>query len=196
MEGAQLTFIDQLKGDGNETSIKVYALVIFTAFIVLAGTIILLWVTFLPQMQEAAEETERIIGESEEGNPIIHIIQKDAIPEIRFVYIFYMICFGILDGILALMLWRSKVPKSQKSVIKALANSYIYVRHFNLFIIVMLSIMALVGPNYGFALNLLYLSLVLFSMVSLFYIIYLKRKILIEKLEDEPIFKIPEDAIV
>lgn len=196
MEGAQLTFIDQLKGEENEKSTKVYALVFFIAFIVLVGSIILHWVYFLPQMEDAAEETERILGESDEDNPIIHIIQKDAIPQIRFVYILYLICFGILDGILVLILWKRKVPKSQESAIKALANSYIYVRHFNIFIIVMLSIIALVGSNYGFALNLLYLSLMLFSMVSLFYIIYLKRKILIEKLGDTPIFKIPEDAIV
>jgi hypothetical protein len=192
MEGAQLTIIDQLEGDGDEAQVKVYALVFFIAFIVLAGTIIFDWVYFLPQMEDATKETERTLGESKD---VPQIIQKDAIPQIRLVFILYLICFGLLDSILALMVWKSKVPKNQESAIKALANSYIYVRNFNIFIIIMLSIMALVGSNYGFALNLLYISLVCFSIVSVFYIIYLKKKILIEKLED-PIFKIPEDVIV
>lgn len=142
-------------------------------------------------MQDAAEETERLLGESEEGNPII---QKDVIPEIRFVYLFYLICFGILDGILALMLWRNKVPKSQESAIKALTNSYVFVRLFNIFIITMLSILAVVGSNYGIIRNLLYLSIVFFSMVSLFYIIYLKRKILGGKMDNKVMFKIPDEA--
>jgi hypothetical protein len=193
MEGTVMGLIDQLQGNGNEAPTKVYALVFVITFIVFVGNIILLWVHFLPQMEDAAKETDRLLGESMEDKSII---QEDAIPKIRFVYTLYLICFGILDSILVLMFWRSKVPKSQESVIKALANSYVFVRIFNISIVTMLSIMALVGSNYGFILNLLYLSIVLFSMVSLYYIIYLKRKILIEKLEDDPIFKIPEDATV
>lgn len=192
MEGVQLTLKDLLKGNGNKAPTKVYALVILIAFIVVTVWIIHLWVNFLPQMQDAADDTKKMLGDSED----ISIIQGDAIPEIRFVYALYLICFGILDGILAIMLWRSKVPKSKESAIKALGISYCFVRGFSIFIIQLLSIMALVGSNHRFVLNLLYLSIVFFSMISLFYIIYFKMKILIEKLEDEPIFKIPDDVTV
>ncbi|UCE37924.1 MAG: hypothetical protein JSW00_01385 [Thermoplasmata archaeon] len=191
MEGVIMSLIDQLKGNGNEAPTKVYALVFVISFIVLAGNIIILWVNFLPQMQDAAEETEEIIEDSEEGNPII---RADAIPKIRFVYILYLICFGILDSVLALMLWRNQVPKSQEPVIKALANTYVFVRLFNIFIITMLSIIVLVGSDYLLALNLLYVSILFFSIVSLFYIIYLKRKILSEKMDNEITFKIPDEV--
>lgn len=181
--------IDQLKGNKNEAPTKEYALVFVISFIFLLVNIIFLWTHFLPQMQDAAEETEKVLGESEGDNPII---QEDAIPKIKLVLAIYLICFGLLDGILALMLWRNKVPKSQESVIKALANSYVVVRLFNILIITVLSIIVIVGSQ--LALNLLYVSILFFSIVSLFYIIYFKRKILSEKLDNEVIFKIPDET--
>jgi hypothetical protein len=189
MEGAVMGLIDQLQGNGNESPTKVYALVFIITFITFAVSIILLWAHFLPKMEDAAEDTDRILGESKQDKSII---QKDAIPKIKVVYALYLICFGILDSILALMVWKSKVPKSKESVIKASANSYVFVRWFIIFIITLLTITALIGSDYDLILNLFYLSLVIFSIVSLFFIIYLKRKILTEKFEKTTIFKIPD----
>ncbi|UCE74652.1 MAG: hypothetical protein JSV56_02840 [Methanomassiliicoccales archaeon] len=182
-----------LKGRENNVTTKTFAVVVLIAFITYTITIIILWTTFLPQMESATEETESLMGNSRrESDSIIH---GDYISEIKLVFIASLICYGLFDTIFSLMLWRGEVPKNQEKMVEVLAQTYVTKRAFSLFLATMLPIIVLVGSNPELPMNIFYLVVPIFSIISLVFILYFNRKIFEEKVEDEPLYKIHDENI-
>lgn len=195
-----------MKGQGNEippmvsrfgmggfVPIKHLAISVIITFLIFAFMILYSWMTFLPQMEEASEETSELIGGSG-GGESISIIEGDAINAIRLVYLLSLIIFGLLDGIFAFMLWRAKPPIKNEKILSPLYAIYIVHRLIALFTIFQLSVFVLVSSNSRPLLNLLYLTIPVFSAVSLVIILLVHRKVLGEKMEDEVVFKVPDET--
>ncbi len=181
-----------MKKNGGTIPTKVLAAVVFIGLLTYVFTIIILWTTFLPQMESAAKETENLIGGST-GEPD-SIIQGEYISEIKLVYTLSLMCFGLFDTIFSVMLWKGRVPKNLEKMVEVLARAYVGVRSFSLFLVVILSIMTLVGSNSRFPMSILYLIVPIFSVISLIFILYFNRKVFGENVEDEYLFKIPDES--
>jgi len=180
--------IDQLKGDRSEVSTKVMAVpVLITILTYILFIIIMQWIHFFPVMESAAEETKDLTGETGD-------IQGEYIGEIKLAQILSFLCFGLLDCLFAFILWKGKVPKNREIKTRMLINNYPVIRMSSAFIIIMLSITVIIGNSPRFLMNLLYLIILIFSIVSFIIILYFKRKSLNQKMEEEILFKIPVES--
>lgn len=183
-------------GRDNRIATKILAAVVVVVYLIFAFTMIILGMTFLPQMEEASEETSRMIGGSDGG--AVSIVQDEVIPEIRLVYVLSLIIFGLLDGVFAFILWSGKPPYSHDNILLPLAIilavMYFLNRAFSTYVMTQLSIMTLVGSNSRALMNMLYLTIPIFSAVSLVIILIVKKKVFSKKRAHKVVFKIPEDA--
>lgn len=168
---------------------KQFAFAIIMSYISFALIIIILHMSiFLPQMEKANEERQELIEETEGTDS--SIVETKYIVGIRLVYILSLICFGLLDGLCAVVLWKVRVPKEQMVMFGNLAESYVAARAFSLLMITLLSVMILVSSNPRLFEDLLYLVVPIFSLISLIFILYFSRKFSMEKLEDEHLFDV------
>ena len=176
--------------DGREYKVSTKSLAVLVLTVFLASVLFMVitqWMFLFPRMEQAGEET----GGS---NEYTSIIQSVYIPEIIFAQILSFACFGFLDITFAIELWKGKIQKSQELIVKVLAHAYIPLRTFSFFVIAMLSIAVLTGTSPRFFMNLHYLMIPIFSVISLGFILYFHRKFFREKTEEETIFKIPDEA--
>jgi hypothetical protein len=156
---------------------KNFGLITMMIFIVFVFNIVMLWFTFLPQMEVAGEETSELI--SGEG-AATQIINLEMIPEVRMFFILSLVIFGLLDGIFALILWKGKPNPHNTSVIIPLFATYIGSRVFNVLIVWLFPIAIIVGTNPRFMMNILYLSAVVLVVLSLVIILIFQMKVFSE----------------
>jgi hypothetical protein len=148
-----------MKRFGNDT--KIFAAITIIILMIFIMIIIRLWLFYLPQMEEAREETSALVSEEGAGGAI-QIIQYDIIPEIRLALIVSLIVFGIMDGIFALMLWIGNPRNEHKNLIQPLFAVYIFKRIFHGFLITIITAMALTGSNPRSLVGSLYMSIPVF----------------------------------
>jgi hypothetical protein len=174
-------------------STRLLSLEILVASIVYILFIALLWYQFLPMMEDSYEETNALLeGGSNTGN--LKTIHGDFIPEIRLAHILSIRCYGIVDGIIVFTLWQSNIKKDQVAGEVLIARSYYILRAFSVFIVTMLTIVILVGTDPGFYLTLLFISIPIFSILSLLYLYYFKTHFIPGEGEHKVLFKIPEES--
>ncbi len=189
-----MSLIGQMKLSEYEFSTKGLAVNIFIAFLVfLFFMLIMQWMFFFPNMEDAYEETKSMI-ERTGGEDSGRLIHGEYIGEIKFAQVISFICFGLLDAVFAFMLWKGKAPKSQEITTRVLSEAHSTIRMFSAFVIIMLSISILIGDNPRIFMNLLYLIIAVFSVISLIIILYFQRKFLTAKMKKELVFKIPDEA--
>lgn len=170
--------------------LKHYAVMVILIYFVFVFTVLYLWINFLPAMEDVAEETEEILGDDEEDI----IIQGDAIPAIRVILLVSVLAFGIVDDLFAVLLWKAKPPLRNERVFTPLYSFYIGQRFIGGFLIVELSILALTGGNPELMINMLYLTLVVLSALSLVLITLVYTQVLSHKEKDGAVIKRPRDA--
>ncbi|UCG70767.1 MAG: type II secretion system F family protein [Thermoplasmata archaeon] len=90
----------QLMDKERKVSMSNYIAVIYISFFVFLFTIIILNITFLPQMREAGEETEALVSE-EGAEGTVQIIQAQSISAIQFTYLIASLAHAIGDGLIA-----------------------------------------------------------------------------------------------
>ncbi len=196
MEGYRLPLIESRYGMWIFLLTKIMAIVILVVFLLFAFNIARLWLTYLPQMEEAAEETARMLAETGGGGEPASIIQGDIIPELRMVLMLSLILFGLLDGIYALMLWRGKPPFRNESVLIPLTAIYFIARIFHTYVITIISTTIVTHSNPRILMNSLYLTIPIFSVLSLVIIIIVYNKVLKRRKKGTKIlFKIPSSAL-
>lgn len=92
----------QLMDKERKVSMSTYIAVIYISFFVFLFTIIILNVTFLPQMREAGEETSKLVsGSAGGGGATVQIIQAQAISSIQFTYLIASLAHAVGDGLIA-----------------------------------------------------------------------------------------------
>lgn len=169
---------------------KHYAVMVVLIYFVFVFTVLYLWINFLPRMEEIAEETSDLVGDDED----LILIQDEAIPRLRIVLLLSILAFGIVDDLFAVLLWKAKSPLRNERVFTPLYSVYIGHRFIGGFLIVELTILALTGTDPGFMLNLLYLTLVVLSALSVVIIVLIYTQVLSQKEEDGAAYKRPRDA--
>lgn len=147
--------------------------ILITYVMYLCFIFILVWWRFLPQMEVASEETRALLEEGG-GAGTLHIIHGEYVPEIRIALLISFVCYGIMDGIIIFTLWHSDVKKERDETGIMITRSYSVLRGFSAFIAVMLTIAILVGTDPEFYLALLFISIPIFSIVSLLYFYYFR----------------------
>ena len=167
--------------------------ILATFFVYLFIILIQLWWFFLPFMEAASEETRALI-EGGGSTGAVQIINGEFIPEIRLAHIISFICYGLVDGIIAFTLWQSNITKEQAKREVLIVRSHYILRSFSAFITVILTIMILVGTDPGFFLTLLFISIPIFSILSLLYLYYIKTHLFPAEGAREVLFKIPENT--
>ncbi len=155
----------------NTKNLGLITMIIFMFF---ALTIVRLWLTFLPQMEVAGEETAQLISGEGAATQIINI---DFIPEVRLLLILSLVIFGILDGIFALMLWRGNPNPHNATIIMPLFIIYMVGRFFSGFIISILTIPVIVGTNPRLMMDIFYLSVVALVGLCLVIILLFQMKV-------------------
>jgi len=98
----------QLMDKERKVSMSTYIAVIYISFFVFLFTIIILNITFLPQMREAGEETEALVTEGGAAGTV-QIIQAQAISAIQFTYLIASLAHAVGDGLIAGSLSTGKV---------------------------------------------------------------------------------------
>jgi hypothetical protein len=182
---------DIFRKKGPTVSARVLSLEILAAFIMyLFFILILTWWNFLPQMETASEETRALLEESG-STGAVQIIHGEFIPEIRLAHLISFVCYGLVDGIIFFTLWQSNVAIDRKERVAMMAYTYTTLRTFSAFITVMLTITVLVGTDPSFYLTLLFISIPIFSILSLLYFYYFKNHLSPAEGAGKVIFKIP-----
>lgn len=165
---------------------KILALVVLTTFLIFTFYTVAQLTIFIPQMEqreeareEAHEETSEMMEETGGGGEpeTFSVIQSEFIPEVRLVYILSLVFFGLLDGIFAFMLWTGKPPYKNESILLPLGIIYIINRIVSIFVIILFSIVILEDSNPRSLMNSLYLSIPIFSAVSIVLILLFHKKI-------------------
>ncbi len=167
---------------------KQYAFAVIIWYIIFAIMIIFHMSYLIPQMEKANEETSELIEETEGAYP--STVETDYVAGARFVYILSLICFGLLDGLCAVILWKARVPEEQMIMFGNLAEGYIAVRAFSLFIMTVLSIMIWIGSNQRFLIGLFYLIVPIFSLISLILILYFDKNFSRKKFESDYMYEV------
>jgi hypothetical protein len=142
---------------------KLLGVIIIIIFIFFAFNILRLWLIFLPQMEEAGRETERLVS----GNDAISIINTNIIPEIRLFFILTLLVFGILDGVFSLMLWKGKPREEHRMLIMPLFIIYLIGRILSGIIISIFIIFVIIGSNPRNQMNSLYMITLIFSALGI-----------------------------
>ena len=183
---------DIFRKTGRTLSARVLSLEILVAFMMYFFFIfVFLWWHFLPSMEASYEETSALLEESSNAGAI-QIIHGEFIPQIRLAHIMSLICYGVVDGIIILTLWQSNIKKEQAAMEVLIVKSYAVLRAFSAFITVILTITVLVGTDPSFYLALLFISIPIFSILSLLYFYYFKTYLSPAEGARKVIFKIPE----
>ncbi len=185
--------LSSIKGEETRFSMKVLTVLVLIGFLVYTMIILTLWMSFLPNMEHAAEETQKLI---EKSGGETSTVQSVYFSEMRMVYTISLICFGLLDGVFAYLLWKGKMPNSRLyNVIGPQVVLYSTIRGIiGGLIITQLSIGTFTGHDPRLMINMLYLVIAISSVISLIIIFYIKMKYLRENNEEDVTFKIPEDA--
>jgi hypothetical protein len=156
--------LDYNNGGSRYRSIAVIIIMIYLSFLVYVAA---LNVSFIPQMEEAGEETAELLNTGEAGGGgSVQVIHNDMVDEVRTAFIITLISFGILDGIFALMLWLKRVKNSHRTALIALLAIQILNRILCAYIIVIFSIWVLVATNPRTIMNTVYLVLTISVAVS------------------------------
>ncbi len=174
--------------------IKHLAIGIVILYFVYVFTIAYLWVGFLPNMEKAASETSELM--EREGVEPVSIVQGEVIPELRVLYIISLIFFGIVDISLAILLWKAKPPLNNEKILSPLYSIYNVNRAIAIFLITQLSILALVGSNSRQLVNSLYIAIPIFSAVGIILLFLIYYKVLRKKMEEDVMFKLPDEAVL
>jgi hypothetical protein len=169
---------------------KHYAVMVVLIYFVFVFTVLYLWINFLPRMEEIAEETSELVGDDED----LILIQEDAIPQLRIILLVSILAFGIVDDLFAVLLWKAKPPMRNERVFIPLYSVYIGHRFIGGFLIVELTILALTGTDPGFMINLLYLTMVVLSALSLVIIALVYTQVLDQKDTEGAVNNRPRDA--
>ncbi len=90
-----------------------YLAVIYISFMVFIATILILDLTFLPQMEQAGEALSRSADISS-GAGSVTLIQSEYIPEIKFIFTLTIIIHGVGDGLVAGILSKGKFSEGMK----------------------------------------------------------------------------------
>ncbi|UCE36928.1 MAG: type II secretion system F family protein [Thermoplasmata archaeon] len=98
----------QLMEKERKLSMSTYIAVIYISFFVFLFTILILNATFLPQMRQAGEETQELVG-SGGGGGTVQIIQSQAISAIQFTYLIASLAHAVGDGLIAGSLSTGKI---------------------------------------------------------------------------------------
>ena len=90
-----------------------YLAVIYISFMVFIATILILDLTFLPQMQQAGEALQGSADIGGGGGGVT-LIQSEYIPEIKFIFTLTIIIHGVGDGLVAGILHKGKFSEGMK----------------------------------------------------------------------------------
>ena len=90
-----------------------YLAVIYIAFMVFIATILILDLTFLPQMEQAGEALQNSADISGGGGGVT-LIQSEYIPEIEFIFTLTIMIHGVGDGLVAGILYKGKFSEGMK----------------------------------------------------------------------------------
>ncbi len=90
-----------------------YLAVIYIAFMVFIATILILDLTFLPQMEQAGEALSGS-GDIGGGAGSVTLIQSQYIPEIEFIFTLTIMIHGVGDGLVAGILYKGKISEGMK----------------------------------------------------------------------------------
>lgn len=146
-------------------SLAVIIIIIYLSFLIFIAT---LYFSFVPQMEEAGEETAELINTGEAGGGgAVQVIHNNMADEVRTAYIITLISFGIIDGLLVLMLWLKRVKRSHETALFALLAIQILNRLASAYLTIQFSIMVLVGPNPRTMMNTLYFVLAISAALSI-----------------------------
>lgn len=160
-------------------------------FMIIVFMILILYFSmrFLPEIEELNEERREII----EGGGLVDETQDPPINEIRIAFIISLVLFGLLDSILAVMLWRARAPLRNEKALSPLYSIYSANRVVSIILIPQISLFAVANDNPGQLLNLLYFMVLVFTVVSLVLIVVMHKKVLGQG--DEVIFSLPEEVL-
>lgn len=152
------------------------------------------FLTYIPQMEEAGEETAELLSRNPDAGGAVQIIHHNMASEVKTAYIISLISFGVLDGAFILMLWRRRVKRGLEDVSITVTGIQVCNRFVSAFIIVQLSISVFVAPNPRTLMNIIYLTIIISSLASLalIFIVYTK---LTEIKTKEIAFKVQEEAV-
>lgn len=114
--------------------LSMYIVMFYLIFAILVASHFL---TFIPQMEEAGEETTELINSGNAGDKV-KAIHNDMAREVRMAYIISLISFGILDGTFILMLRRRRVKRGREDASFKLTGIQVCNRFISAFTIVQL----------------------------------------------------------
>lgn len=159
-----------------ELILKFLAIIIIVTYLFFLLIIARLYFTFIPQMEEAGEETAELISGTPGSGGAVQVIHHGYAQEIRLAYIISLISFGILDMVFALMLLFKRVKRGHETALFSLSVIQIINRPFSAFVIVQFSILVFVESEPGLYVNALYLIIAISSILSsvLAFIVYIK----------------------
>jgi len=179
-----------------ELALKFLGAIIIFIFVIYISTLFVLSSTFIPQMEEAGEETAELISTGEAGaGGSVQVIRHDFAGEVRTAYLVSLISFGILDGLFALILWLRRPKRGHESALISMAVIQIINRPFTAYLMVQFSIMVFVGSSPEIHLNVLYLIIIISSILSLV-LVFIVHQMLSESKTRKIGFKIRENAPV
>lgn len=164
-----------------ELILKFLAIIIIVTYLFYLFTIARLYFTFIPQMEEAGEETAELISGASGSSGAVQIIHHGYAQEIRLAYIISLISFGILDMVFALMLWLRRVKRGHEIALFSLSVIQIVNRPFSAFVIVQFSILVFMRSEPGLFMNALYLTIAISSILSIVLAFIVYKKLLKNK---------------
>ena len=125
----------RLRFEQRRVAMLTYVVVIYIAFFVFIATILILNLTFIPEMARAGQKLESAnIGTTAGGGPSATRIEVGLIPDVAYAFFISVMVHAIGDGILAGVIDNGKI-----------ANG---LRHSFLMIIIGWAILRFVGPVY------------------------------------------------
>lgn len=153
---------------------NVLGIITLIIFILFALNILRLW-WVLPYMERAGRETVSLISGGSGAS--VSIINTEVIPQIRIFFMLSLISFGILDGVFSFMLLKGNPKIAHVVLIIPLFILYLVARIASGFIVTLLTSSALFDNNPWGALASLYISLIVFSILSTVILLIFHTKI-------------------
>ena len=160
----------------NKNDTRFFGILTIIIFILFAFNLLRLWMFYIPQMEQAGEETVGLISGQGTGGAI-SIINSDIIPQIRIFFILTLFSFGILDAVFSFMLFRGNPRKEHEMLIMPFFIMYLISRIASGFIITFLTSAAILGSNPRGTLNSLYMIILICSILSIVIILLFQMKI-------------------
>ena len=165
-------------------NIKRMSIMLAFIYVIFVIWVVYLWVNVIPQMEEHNEDNQTM-GNIMKGSPF-HLT--------RLAYLLTLIVFGPLDFILALMLWGATPPLRNVGILRPLFIIYVFHRTLIILLVMLLSSIVVMANDFGYLLDIIYLSILIFLLICGMIIAIINRKVLSHNYRDYMAINVPVDG--